>query len=492
MANSGNTILLWATVFLFGVMEITDGGEPTVHFEPVQTKGFGGVPIQAEIGRIAVPQRHVVPNGPTYELAFVRFRTNNPRPRSPIYFLAGGPGGSGVELSAIMATHPQLRLLEHADVIGIDQRGTGLSRPNLMEPTFSEELRWDAPATRDDYHLASSRCVRQCLEHWQMQGIDLASFNSLESAHDIELIRRSLGQNSITLFGSSYGSHLGLSYLSEYSANVERSILTKVEGLQDTWKYPSTVQTQLERLEKQCEKDAYYASRLPSLTQTIRTLYRQLSTDVVTVQVTDTSASRRAIVLSEYDLAMALSNWLADFDEIARVPLYLLQFSEGNWQKLADFTKTNRRISIEAMPLLMDCASGASSARLKRIEEERNDSQNLLSDGIVSPFFPETCKECGGIDLGEAFRNGKAASVPILFVSGTLDVRTPPANVDSLLGMFKNSAHVLVHQAGHESRELMSVEYRRMVQAFLRGDEVKSCEIFLPSVFLERAIQKQQ
>lgn len=486
MTNCERVIVLLILVLSLGSRDVAIGNEQSVRFEPYQAKGFGGIAIPAEIGRISVPQRHSNPEGPSYELAFVRFRTDNPKPSSPIYFLAGGPGGSGVELSAILASHPQLRLLEHADVIGIDQRGTGLSIPNLMEPKFSEELSWDEPAKRDDYHFAFDRCARNCLTHFKTKGFDLSTFNSLESANDIEMVRQALGQDSIILFGSSYGSHLGLSYLREHSQNVERALLTKVEGLHDTWKYPSTVQMQLERLEEQCRNDAYYAVHLPHLTQTVRSLNAQLSTNAISVQIEDPSQGLRKIVLSEYELAMAISNWLADATEITKIPLYLREFQEGNWKRLAMFAKESRLVSIEAMPLLMDCASGVSSDRWKRIEEERNDIRNLLSDGIMSPFFPESCRECGDIDLGDEFRNGRACSTPVLFVSGTLDVRTPPANVLSIVGQFENASHIVVQNAGHESREWMSVEYRRILQAFLRGEKIKSCEILLPPIFFER------
>ncbi|NJL28778.1 MAG: hypothetical protein HC897_13240, partial [Thermoanaerobaculia bacterium] len=74
------------------------------------------------------------------------------------------------------------------------------------------------------------------------------------------------------------------------------------------------------------------------------------------------------------------------------------------------------------------------------------------------------------------------SEVPVLFVSGTLDVRTPPSNVEEILAGFTHGAHVAVRNAGHEARELMSEEYRNLLQAFLRGEQVESCTITLPAV----------
>jgi pimeloyl-ACP methyl ester carboxylesterase len=449
-------------------------------------RGFGDVPIRGEIGTLQLPVRHANPEGPKLELAFVRFRTDHPRPKPTIFFLAGGPGGSGIELSALMATHPQLRLLELADVVGIDQRGTGLSRPNLLEPEFVHELAWDHPATRSDYLASFERCVAECVAHCTQLQVDMGAFNSRESSHDIDVVRQALGLEKVVLFGSSYGSHLGLAYLSEYSHNVDRAVLTKVEGLAQTWKYPHTLQTVLEQLDTNCRQDPYFSTRFESLHATIGQLRDQLRTEPVKVWVQDVNHVEREIVLGEYELLMAVAHWIAETDGMAKLPKRLIQFREGDWQALAEFAKESRRVSIQAMPLFMDCASGASVARREQIERELQDPRFILQDGLMAPFFLEVCRGCGEIDLGDSFRAGTPCSVPILFVSGTLDVRTPPENVEAILANYSQAAHVLVHNAGHDSRELMSIEYRRLFQGFLRGDPVQNTEFTLPRVVFEK------
>ncbi len=449
-------------------------------------RGFGDVPIRGEIGTLQLPVRDANPAGPKLELSFVRFRTDHPRPKPTIFFLAGGPGGSGIELSALMATHPQLRLLELADVVGIDQRGTGFSRPNLLEPEFVHELSWNHPATRSDYLVSFERCVRECVAYCKRLQVDIGAFNSQESSHDIEVVRQALDLEKIVLFGSSYGSHLGLAYLSEYSQHVDRAVLTKVEGLEQTWKYPHTVQRVLEQLDANCRQDPYYSTRFESLQATIGQLRDQLRTERVQVRVQDVNHVEREIVLGEYELLMAVANWIAETDGMAKLPKRLVQFLEGDWQALAEFAIESRRVSIQPMPLFMDCASGASTTRREQIELERQDPRFILQDGLMAPFFLEGCRECGEIELGDSFRAGTHCAVPILFVSGTLDVRTPPENVVAILANYPQAAHVLVHNAGHDSRELMSIEYRRLLQGFLRGDTVQNTEFTLPPVMFEK------
>ncbi len=475
--------IVWS--LLVKATTVTIAQHPEVAWNWRTLRGSGGVPLQGEIGTLLVPSRHANPTGPKLELSFVRFRTDHPRPKPTIFFLAGGPGGSGIELSALMATHPQLRLLELADVVGIDQRGTGLSRPNLMEPEFVQQLTWEQPAQRSDYLAAFDRCVRECVAHCQLHQMDIGAFNTRESGHDLDLVRQALGLDKIILFGSSYGSHLGLAYLQDYSEHVDRAVLTKVEGLDQTWKYPHSVQVVLDRVSLACRDDSQYSTRLSDLQATIAQLCDTLRTERVQVTIQEVDQIERVIVLGEYELLMATAHWLTETDGIAKLPSRLVQFVDGDWRALAQFAQDQRRVSIQAMPLLMDCASGASIARIEQIERERLDPRNVLQDGLSGPFFLESCRACGAIDLGDSFRTDAKCSVPILFVSGSLDVRTPPENVAAILENYPQAAHVLVHNAGHDSRELMSIEYRRLLQAFLRGAIVDSTEFTLPPVIFE-------
>jgi hypothetical protein len=51
---------------------------------------------KSKLGRIYVPERHAKPNVKLIELAFVRFKSTA---HTPIVYLAGGPGGSGIALA---------------------------------------------------------------------------------------------------------------------------------------------------------------------------------------------------------------------------------------------------------------------------------------------------------------------------------------------------------------------------------------------------------
>src|SRR5262245_56881443 len=80
---------------------------------------------------VSVPEQHSDPHGTKITLAFLRLKSTSPQPGPPIFYLAGGPGGSGISLAKGPRGSLFLPMREAGDVIALDQRGVGLSEPNL-------------------------------------------------------------------------------------------------------------------------------------------------------------------------------------------------------------------------------------------------------------------------------------------------------------------------------------------------------------------------
>ena len=97
-------------------------------------------------------------------------------------------------------------------------------------------------------------------------------------------------------------------------------------------------------------------------------------------------------------------------------------------------------------------------------------------------YYREICETCGAEDLGDAFRGPLDCDVPVLFVSGDLDARTPPSNADHVRQGFTDHAHVVVRNVGHPARENLSAEYRALLRRFLEGEPVESCTLELPPI----------
>jgi len=94
---------------------------------------------------------------------------------SPIIYLAGGPGGSGIA-SARGSRFPLfMAMREFGDVIALDQRGVGQSKPNLV-CRESYDLPLDKSLTREEAIRVTRERSRSCAETWRGQGVDLSGY----------------------------------------------------------------------------------------------------------------------------------------------------------------------------------------------------------------------------------------------------------------------------------------------------------------------------
>jgi pimeloyl-ACP methyl ester carboxylesterase len=148
---------------------------------------------EAEFGRIYVPEKHAKPNGKLIELAFVR--SNQPRRFLPfrLIYLTGGPGGSGISLAKGARFPLFMAMREIGDVIALDQRGAGLSKPNL---TCQEKL--DYPLDKATEKAEALRLYQEqsnpVRSFWRKQGVDLTAYNTNENADDFEVLRKGFGR----------------------------------------------------------------------------------------------------------------------------------------------------------------------------------------------------------------------------------------------------------------------------------------------------------
>jgi pimeloyl-ACP methyl ester carboxylesterase len=81
--------------------------------------------------------------------------------------------------------------------------------------------------------------------------------------------------------------------------------------------------------------------------------------------------------------------------------------------------------------------------------------------------------------LSDDFRSPIRTHVPTLFISGTLDSQTPPAQADEVRKGFARSVHVVVENAGHEST-LPHAEVQALLAAFFRGEQLRDQTVALP------------
>jgi pimeloyl-ACP methyl ester carboxylesterase len=437
----------------------------------------GGEKIEAEFGELTVPENRQKADSRLIQIAFVRFKSTSKTPGAPIVYLAGGPGGSGITAARGARFPLFMAMREVADVIALDQRGVGLSRPNLVcKETVS--FAPDKLLTREDLLEVFRKQSRACSEAFTQQGVDLTGYNTNENADDLEDLRKAIRAEKISLWGISYGTHLSLAAVKRHEKHLDRMILAGVEGPSHTIKLPSDIQRHLEHIDRLVQADASLSRNIPSFLNLVRGVLERTEREPVTVEIMDPGSKTTVkVVLNKFALQILTAFSFGGGE--AALPARYYAMSKGDFSQAAQgWLSVSRGRSVgSAMAYMMDCASGLSNERRKQIAREA--STALLEDVMDFPF-PGVCDAWGNPDAGATFRVAAKSSVPTLFISGTFDVRTPPSNAEEVRKGFKHSVHLIIEGAVHsDPLFLSSPQIKDVMLEFMKGQKISTTKITL-------------
>ena len=187
--------------------------------------------FQPRCGYLIVPEDRSQPNGRTIRLHVAIFESSNANPPpDPVIHLIGGPGASALSNAQWILMKGGAEILEQRDYILFDQRGTQYSDPYLYCLPYDEYL-WDAHeqnVSLAEYYAGALPMLGTCLEDWRSQGINLAAYNSGESAADVNDLRLALGYKQVNLYGISYGTRLALNVMRDYPEGIRSVIIDSV------------------------------------------------------------------------------------------------------------------------------------------------------------------------------------------------------------------------------------------------------------------------
>jgi pimeloyl-ACP methyl ester carboxylesterase len=446
--------------------------------QPYVFENAKGEKVEAERGILRVPENRSDPQSNLIELAFVRFKSTAKNPGPPIVYLAGGPGGSGTGAATGSRFPLFMAMREIGDVIAFDQRGTGMSKPNLS--CFERlAIPLDVAPSREAVGRALREQASECAWYWRnLQRVDLTGYNTNESADDVEDLRKALGAKKISLWAISYGTHLSLATIRRHPQSIHRAILAGTEGPDHTYKLPSNVQKHLEDLAAVIKADPDLGKDIPDFLALMKSVFDRLEKEPAVVEVTDPLTNQKVKVMVNKFVMQFIAATNIGTTVTASYPALFYRASQGDFTDPAQaWLNESRRGVGSAMSYMMDCASGMSTARRERIQREAKTS--LLED--ISNFpFPEICEEWKAPDLGDTFRSLVRSDVPVLFISGTLDARTPVSNAEEYRAGFTNSTHLVIEGAVHsDPLFLSSPAIKDVMLEFLKGIPVSTTKITL-------------
>ncbi|SPF67965.1 Alpha/beta hydrolase fold-1 [Propionibacterium ruminifibrarum] len=149
-----------------------------------------------------------------------------------LFINPGGPGGSAQDF----VTYVETTGFESYNIVGVDPRGSGESTPvvcgDLEQTDALENADWspDDQSEVDALVAASRDFAAQCRRN---SGALLDHISSIDTAHDMDLVRALLDQDVLNWYGVSYGTWLGAVYAELYPDHVGRMVLDSAVNVTD-------------------------------------------------------------------------------------------------------------------------------------------------------------------------------------------------------------------------------------------------------------------
>ncbi|MFA1550969.1 alpha/beta hydrolase [Actinomadura chokoriensis] len=231
--TGGRLVPLLALIALSGAVAPlagADGGRPS----PLAWKPCAQGPDDAvgeELDRagarcaeITVPLDHSRPGGRTIKLALSRLPATDRAHRIGTMVLnSGGPGEP--TLAMPLQTRAAMKdVAARYDLVGLDPRFVGRSTPLDCGWPVGLWLRSAGPTrARFDHQVAVQRDLAERCARSHADVLPYA--NTRDTARDIDLVRRVLGERRISFLGYSYGSYLGAVYAQMFPGRTDRVVL---------------------------------------------------------------------------------------------------------------------------------------------------------------------------------------------------------------------------------------------------------------------------
>lgn len=202
---------------------------PVLVWEPCTEPGL----IHYECATASVPRSYADPGGAQLPIAVVRQKAPDPARRIGTLFLgAGGPGNSGIDAARDFGM-PGGELAQRFDIVTFDQRGVRRSRQvQCFGSPVEQDQYWSRvrippanPAEEQQARLDSEELAASCAHH----DPDLIPhLTTVDAARDLELLRRAVGDTTLTFSGGSYASYLGEVYGAIFPKRVRALQLSSV------------------------------------------------------------------------------------------------------------------------------------------------------------------------------------------------------------------------------------------------------------------------
>lgn len=465
-------------IFLIGSIQVLCQGQQ-LEVKSGKFRTLDKTIIMGETGYLSVPENRLNPNAKTIRIKFVRLKSLSQNPKEPVVYLEGGGSASTWQAESPKDLTDWLPILKVSDVIFVDQRGTtDKELVYIWDGNYPEDFLVAETAAGLHYQ----KLCEEALQNFQKKGIDVSGYNIVEHAKDIMELTRALQINRYSIFGFSFGSHIGLALTKLFPDQIANAIFVGADGLDQSFNYPHYLDDQLKKISAMVRQDSSIHSSIPDLNDLLKKVLTKLNTNPVLLTVKHpVTGKAMTITVGTFGLALILRLEIDDTSDIPAIPRLLYTIDKGDYSMLTWFVQ-KRLAFAYAVPgngINQALASGVSDERLVAIEKQA--AESLFGNVVNYPFY-----HARKVWPTQLIKFDTLTSIPVsvrtLFVTGSLDCRTPVQQVNEIMKGYSQATHLVVENAGHEQAMWDTEIFDEAIPQFLLGKEVSGVKAFYKEI----------
>lgn len=410
--------------------------------------------VDVRCGNLIVPELYANPDGPILSLgvAIISAVSSTPRP-DPVVFAQGGPGGSTIDTYTQMLFSSRIR--KNRDMVLFDQRGTMYSNPNLFCQEMYDETIDTLPLDlkAEEAEKRSYAAAMACRDRLVKEGVNLAAYNSVENANDIESLRTTLGYNQINLYGVSYGTLLALHAMRQNPDGLRSVILDAVvpPTINFNFEAPRTQDRAFTELFKACSEDAACSQDYPDLEKFFFDLVDRLNKKPVMIQLRDSETGKTYDTLINGDTMVGiLFQMLYSSEFIPILPKMIHSVAVGHYAFLEAVLPLfifDKSVSY-GMYFSVVCAEGGTDDP-GRISFEDIRPQISKDADVSNQAMVKLCTDWKVPALPDSEEQAVQSDIPTLVFNGRFDPITPPAYGKEAAKTLSKSYYFVFPDTGH-------------------------------------------
>lgn len=397
--------------------------------------------VDFNCGWLRLPEDRANPAGSWLDLFIIRLGARDFVESPPLLVLAGGPGDAA---SADIDFWLESGLHTERDIILVDQRGTGRSRPSLHCPEASE--------TEDKVWIAA------CRERLTRQGIDVSNYHAVSTVRDLQDLLLTLDLEHVHLYGSSYGSRLALLLANSAPESIRSMTLDGAypPSRLDLAELPMNVERSLERLFLDCAGDTACHRLFPDLRQQFYRAFMELNESPAELYHLGESTGG---TMDGDTFALMISAFLRHSIALPFLPALIASIEQGQhglifWVYgfvMAPYWGEDVDAHSEGAYFSVRCPDDQLLPASELLPHQQSETVSVIADALRL-VGEEQVANCAAWNVPPASAPATLdfiSDVPALFLSGAYDSATPPHWAESVAERLNSGWHFVFPNVSH-------------------------------------------